>query len=186
MNQNASFPLSSVLPPCLLAALLKQALLQWLIRSLFSGSFPDSALVNPHLRDFILAMQATCVVWIWGIGCFPHVCALLNVDSSSRHTCTWKVFSTGVGRGYRKCFNLDLKGEGDTARLAGEMREGSTFVGWCASKILQSDIPVEVQDGVPCNSKDTRDADELEIMIAPGNGQVEIRPLPPKGGRINS
>lgn len=52
--------------------------------------------------------------------------------------------------------------------------------GHCASKILQSAIPVEVGDGEPCNSKDTRDVDGLEITEVPKNDHIGIRASPPK------
>lgn len=47
-----------------------------------------------------------------------------------------------------------------------------------ASKVLQSNIPVELKDGAICDSKDTRDIDELEKTNTPANGQVGIRPSP--------
>ena len=53
------------------------------------------------------------------------------------------------------------------------------FEGWCASKVLQSAISVEVGDGDPC-SKDGRVMDALEITEAPENGHVGIRASPPK------
>lgn len=52
--------------------------------------------------------------------------------------------------------------------------------GHCASKILQSAIPAEVGDGEPCNSKDTRHMDGLEITEVPKNGHIGIRASPPK------
>lgn len=38
-----------------------------------------------------------------------------------------------------------------------------------ANEVFQSPIPVEMEDGVPCKSKDTRDIDGLENTDAPGN-----------------
>lgn len=54
------------------------------------------------------------------------------------------------------------------------------FEGQCASEVLQSAISVEEGNGVPHNSQDTRDTDELEIMEAPGTCQVGTRPSPLK------
>lgn len=53
------------------------------------------------------------------------------------------------------------------------------FVGWRASEVLQSAVPGVAEDGAPCDGKDVRDIDGLEIMVAPGNGQEGIEPSPP-------
>lgn len=51
-------------------------------------------------------------------------------------------------------------------------------VGWCASKVLQSALSLEVRDGDPCGSKDTRAVDVLETMEASENCHVGIRAFP--------
>lgn len=65
-------------------------------------------------------------------------------------------FCTGVSRAHWKTFKLDVKGERDRNKLTGDNPGGgsSMAVGWCASKVLQSAIPVEALDGKPCNRKD--------------------------------
>lgn len=54
------------------------------------------------------------------------------------------------------------------------------FVGQHASEVLGSAIPVEAGDGMPSNSKATRDNNELRVKLMSGNGHVGIRPSPPK------
>lgn len=49
-----------------------------------------------------------------------------------------------------------------------------------ASKVLQSVISVEVEDGDPCGRKDGRVTDVLENMEGPGNSPVGIRASPSK------
>lgn len=49
-------------------------------------------------------------------------------------------------------------------------------VGCCASKIFQSALPVEVEDGEPYDSKDTRDNGGLEKMA----WEWSHRLVPPK------
>lgn len=53
-------------------------------------------------------------------------------------------------------------------------------MGQCASKHIESAMPVEIEDGVPSDSKDTKDTDEAGIMEVLGNGQVSARPYPTK------
>lgn len=67
-----------------------------------------------------------------------------------------------------------------------EKPRGSTpaFQGQRASKVLQSAMSMEVGDGDPCCSKDTRVVDVLETTEASENGHRRIRafplPLPPR------
>ncbi|KAK4823326.1 hypothetical protein QYF61_000928 [Mycteria americana] len=70
----------------------------------------------------------------------------------------------------------------DKTGLARDNPAGSTpmFAGWCASKVLQTAVSVELGDGEPRGSKDTGVIDVLETMEAPENGDVGIRASPPK------
>lgn len=44
-----------------------------------------------------------------------------------------------------------------------------------------SAVAMQVRDGVPSDSENTRDTDVLGVTVAPRNGQTGIRPsLPPK------
>jgi len=62
----------------------------------------------------------------------------------------------------------------------------TVFEGQCAHKVLQSAISVEVGDGEPCGSNDTRVIDVLETKEVPENGHIGIRTSPPRKGGINS
>jgi len=53
------------------------------------------------------------------------------------------------------------------------------FEGPCASEVLRSAITVEVRDGDPHSSKDTRVIDVLETTEVPENSHIGIRASPP-------
>jgi len=75
-----------------------------------------------------------------------------------------------------------LKGKRDKIRTAEDKPGGSTpvFEGWCASEVLWSAVSLEVGDGDPCSSKDTRVIDVLETKGAPENGHTGIGASLPK------
>lgn len=61
------------------------------------------------------------------------------------------------------------------------------FGGWCASKILQSAVYLEIGNGHTCSSRETKVTDMLEMTEAPESGHTGIRAFPlRKGGGINS
>ena len=75
-----------------------------------------------------------------------------------------------------------MKGERDKTRLIRYKAGGSTpiFEGWCAIEVLWSAISVEVGDGEPHGSKDSRVIDVLETMEVPENSHIGTRASPPK------
>lgn len=44
---------------------------------------------------------------------------------------------------------------------------------WCAGEVLSSAVSVEMGDGDPCGSRDTRDIDVLETTEVPENHHME-------------
>lgn len=71
---------------------------------------------------------------------------------------------------------------GHITRLAKDIPADGTsvFVVWCSSKVFWPPIPVEAEDGVQCDSKDSRDIGGLENLNVPRNSQTGIKPSPRK------
>lgn len=69
---------------------------------------------------------------------------------------------------------MNLKGEKDKTRPGDSL--GATrqcLGGWCAGEVLSSAVSMEMGDGDPCGSSDTRDIDVLETTEVPENDHIE-------------